>query len=103
MKPLNLVSHLKEQISAESRQASLDTILHSQIQTLEKLIESNGSFVKDPGAYNAVAGLLDQLKYLVPAIFKDVDQNKLVSDRITIEKQSNAQFGCIPTVFPYDN
>jgi hypothetical protein len=103
MKPLNLISHLKEQISAESRQTALDTILHSQIETIEKLIESNGFFVKDPGAYNAVAGLLDQLKYLVPAIFKDVEQNKIVSDRIIIEKQFNAQFGRVPTVFPYDN
>jgi hypothetical protein len=93
MKPLNLILNLKEQISAESRQASLDTILYSQIQTLEKLIESNGPFVKDPGAYNAVAGLLDQLKYLVPAIFKTVEKNKELLDNILPDGYEKPRFG----------
>ena len=93
MKPLNLILNLKEQISAESRQASLDTILYSQIQTWEKLIESNGSFVKDPGAYNSVAGLLDQLKYLVPAIFKTVEKNKELLDNLLLDRIEKPRFG----------
>jgi hypothetical protein len=69
MKPLNEVNHWKNQISEESRQAALDTMILAQIKGLERLIENNGAYVKSALAYNMTAGLIEQLKYYATASF----------------------------------
>ena len=76
MKPLDMVKHLQGELSAESRKAALITTLLNQIQILEKLIETNGAFVEDVGAYNTVASFVDQLKFWVPGIYSK-PENKL--------------------------
>lgn len=69
MKRLEEAKLLKEQISEESRQATLDTMIAQQIAALEKLFETNAAHVKDPLAYNMVAGLIDQIKAWAPSPF----------------------------------
>jgi len=83
MKPLNEVRELNEQLSEESRQATLDILIAQQIYGLEKLIETNGSRVKSPMSYNTCVGLIDQLKHFAPAIFRDTELNfDLVSSQV---------------------
>lgn len=73
MKPLDEVKNLQEQISEESRQASLDNLIDFQIQGLERLLETNGRLVKSPMAYNTCVGLIAQLKYYAPAAFRETE------------------------------
>ena len=75
MKPLDEVKSLREQITEESRQATLDTLIELQIKNLERLLETNGRHVKSPMAYNTCASLIDQLKYYAPACFRDTEFN----------------------------
>jgi hypothetical protein len=75
MQPLDIVKHLQVELSAESRKATLNTLLLNQIQVLEKVIETNGAFVEDAGAYNTVAGLIAQLKFWVPSIYSKPEHN----------------------------
>ena len=74
MKKLNEVQHLQIEIDAEVRQAALNTMILAQIQGLEKLMETNGAYVKSPLAYNMVVGLVEQLKYYAVSSFLDAEQ-----------------------------
>jgi hypothetical protein len=80
MRPLDMVKHLQAELSAESRKATLITTLLTQINVLEKLIETNGAFVEDAGAYNTVAGLIAQLKFWVPSIYLKAEHNLDIAD-----------------------
>ena len=75
MKPLDEVKNLHDQVSEESRQAVLDTLIELQIKSLERLLESNGRHVKSPLAYNSSASLIEQLKYYAPASFRESNIN----------------------------
>ena len=75
MKPLDEVKNLHDQVSEESRQAVLDTLIELQIKSLERLLESNGRHVKSPLAYNTTASLIEQLKYYAPAAFRNTELN----------------------------
>ena len=75
MRPLDEVKNLQEQIGEESRQAVLDTLIELQIKSLERLMESNGRYVKSPMAYNTCASLISQLKYYAPAAFRTGEMN----------------------------
>ena len=77
MKPLNLKEELSSALSEESRQASLDVAILSQIKILERFLETNISHVQDPGAYNVCAGLIDQLKFYSCAAFRTPEANLL--------------------------
>lgn len=70
MKPLNEVKNWEEQNNEELRQVALDMMIEAQIKGLERLMETNGSRVKSPLAYNLCVGLIEQLKYYAPAAFK---------------------------------
>ena len=89
MKKLNEVEKIKTQLSEESRQAVLDDLITKQIETLEKMLENNGGYVKSPVAYNMCAGLIDQLKFYSIACFKD-PSNLIPAEkdfRTLVEKQ----------------
>jgi len=75
VKPLDMVKHLQAELNAESRKATLVTTQLAQINILEKLIETNGIFVEDAGAYNTVAGFIAQLKFWVPSIYSKPEHN----------------------------
>lgn len=70
MKTLDEAKLLREQMSEESRQVTLDATIAAQIQILERLLESNAGYVKSPLSYNACAGFLEQLKHHAPAAFR---------------------------------
>lgn len=74
MKRLDEVSNWKAQVDEEHRQTTLDMLITAQIQGLEKLMETNGAYVKSPLAYNMVAGLVDQLKYYTRASFRSGEE-----------------------------
>lgn len=75
MKPLNEVKEWEQQISEELRQATLDTMIELQIKALERTLESNAKYAKSPMAYNTCAGLIEQLRYYAPAIFRTGELN----------------------------
>lgn len=75
MKSLDEVKNLSEQIDQDSRQAVLDTLIDLQIKSLERLLETNGRYVKSPMAYNTCASLIEQLKYYAPAAFRETEIN----------------------------
>lgn len=75
MKRLDVVAHLQEQLTDEAYTATLNMLIEKQIEGIEKLIEGSGSRVKDPGAYNVVAGLLDQLRYFCLALYLSPEFN----------------------------
>jgi hypothetical protein len=75
MKPLQEAKILEVQVSKESRQATLDTMIASQISVLERLLETNAKDVQSPVAYNLCAGLIDQLKHHAPACFRSPEEN----------------------------
>ena len=74
MKRLDEVSNWKAQVDEEHRQSALDMLITAQIQGLEKLMETNGAYVKSPLAYNMVVGLVDQLKYYTLASFRSGEE-----------------------------
>lgn len=82
MKPLNEVKAWEGQVSEELRQATLDTMIELQIKSLERTLESNVAHVKSAMAYNTCAGLIDQLRYYAPAIFRTGELN------LDMEKQA---------------
>jgi hypothetical protein len=71
MKQLNEVEHLKAILTEDQRQESLDYFLLAQIESIERLLETNAAYVKSPMAYNACAGLLNQLKMYAFGAFRD--------------------------------
>ena len=70
MKPLSVVHNLRQQLSEESRQATVDSMLIAQIEAFERVMENNGGNVKSPMSYNMCIGLVQQLKYYALASFK---------------------------------
>jgi hypothetical protein len=75
MKRLDVVSVLQAEISEESRLATLHVMLEGQIKALETLLENNAAHVKDPGAWNVVAGFIDQLRFYAPRVFYSSETN----------------------------
>ncbi len=71
MKQLNELEHLKAMMTEDQRQESLDYLLNAQIESIERLLETNASYVKSPVAYNMCAGLLDQLKFYAWGAFRE--------------------------------
>lgn len=69
MKRLDIAQTLKEEVKAEDRLASLHIMIESQIHAIERLFEANAEHVKDPGAWNTVAGFIDQLRFWAPRMF----------------------------------
>ena len=92
MKPLEEAKLLEAQVSRESRQATLDTIILNQINVLERLLETNAKDVQSPTSYNLCAGLLDQLKQHCQACFRTPEQN-LEMDSHGYLKSSTPLFG----------
>jgi succinate dehydrogenase/fumarate reductase-like Fe-S protein len=80
MKQLNEVEHLKNQLSEEDRQSTLDHMLIKQLEGFEKMMESNGAYIRCPVAYNLCAGFIDQLKYYAPAAFRPAE-NLLILEK----------------------
>jgi hypothetical protein len=75
MKRLDVLESLGAEINEESRLATLHAMLEGQIAALERLLESNAAHVKDPGAWNVVAGFIDQLRFYAPRVFYRSDVN----------------------------
>ena len=75
MKPLNEVKEWERQVSDDLRQVTLDTMIELQIRALERTIESNAIHAKSPMSYNVCVGLIDQLRYYAPAIFRTAELN----------------------------
>ena len=92
MKPLDEVKLLQGQIDEESRHAMLDMLITSQIQGLEKLIETNGAYVKSPIAYNMCVGLIQQIKYWSLASFENPEKN-LDKEMNAYEEEYKPQYG----------
>ncbi len=69
MKRLDVLAALEAELSEENRIATLHVMLEGQIKALERLLESNAEHVKDPGAWNVVAGFIDQLRFYAPRVF----------------------------------
>ena len=75
MQRLDVLEALKAEISEEDRLATLTTMIESQIRALERMLENNAGFAKDPGAWNTVAGLIDQLRFYAPRAFYSSEIN----------------------------
>lgn len=75
MKRLDVLTTIEAELSEENRLATLHAMLEGQIAALERLLESNASHVKDPGAWNVVAGFIDQLRFYAPRVFYSSETN----------------------------
>ena len=75
MKRLDVVQRMREEIKEEDRLATLHAMIEGQIGALERLLEANASHVKDPAAWNIVAGFMDQLRFYAPRVFYPVEAN----------------------------
>lgn len=75
MKRLDVIAGLQSELSEENRLAILHTMLEGQIHALERLLETNAAYVRDPGAWNVVAGFIDQLRFYAPRVFYSSDVN----------------------------
>lgn len=69
MKQLNVVQHFIDKDSKLFFQSRIADELVTQLRIIEKIIENNKEYIESPLSYNAVNGLLDQLKAYAPAIF----------------------------------
>jgi hypothetical protein len=75
MKRLDVVAGLQAELSEENRLAALHAMLEGQMNALERLLENNAAYVKDPGAWNVVAGFIDQLRFYAPRVFYTAETN----------------------------
>lgn len=75
MKRLDVLAGLEAELSEENRIATLHAMLEGQIKALERMLESNAAHVKDPGAWNVVAGFIDQLRFYAPRVFYSSETN----------------------------
>lgn len=75
MKRLDVIAGLQAELSEENRVAILHTMIEGQIHALERLLESNAAYVKDPGAWNVLAGFIDQLRFYAPRVFYPSEAN----------------------------
>lgn len=75
MKRLDVAQRLREEIKEEDRLATLHVMIEGQIGALERLLETNASYVKDPAAWNVVAGFMDQLRFYAPRMFYSAEAN----------------------------
>lgn len=75
MKRLDVLAGLEAELSEENRIATLHAMLEGQIHALERMLESNVAHVKDPGAWNVVAGFIDQLRFYAPRVFYSSEVN----------------------------
>lgn len=75
MKRLDVAQRLREEIKEEDRLAALHVMIEGQINALERLMETNATHVKDPGAWNILAGYIDQLRFWAPRVFYTSEVN----------------------------
>jgi hypothetical protein len=69
MKRIDVVASIQAKQSEDDRLATLHVMLEGQINAIERLLEANAAQVKDPAAWNVVAGFIDQLRFYAPRVF----------------------------------
>lgn len=86
MKRFDADAHAERRISKESRIATVIALCEGQLRGLEDVLEGQTDIVLDPGAYNQVASLLDQVRYWVPTMFLTPRDNlKNVEDGVSFD------------------
>lgn len=75
MKRMDVSAALERAVREESQIATLHEMLEAQIRALEALLVLNEAKVRDPAAWNVVAGFITQLRFYAPRIFYTPETN----------------------------
>ena len=82
MRRIDTTQAILAEHAKEDHIATLQTMLEGQLAAIEKVLEGNVDRVCDPGAWNVVAGFMDQLRFWLPRMFYPADVNVVLQGQV---------------------
>ncbi len=94
MKKLDELGKVRGELDHEVKVDMLVDTLMRQLQGFERLMEVHADWVQSAVAYNLVAGLVEQIKYYAPAVYRSPGE-MLDRERHPDRDNLNPKFGDI--------